>query len=133
MDSRLIDFMLSDRRNTRCLSLPRQSADYGPPSSITTDQLGSYSRAIGRLQREGKLPASTKHCTCKYLNNIIKADHSALKRVIRPTRGFQTVKTASATIKGFEVMRMIRRAAIALHASRAQRPKPKLFSYSFCE
>ncbi len=31
-----------------------------------------------------------------------------LKRVIRPTRGFQTMKTASATIKGFEVMRMIR-------------------------
>ncbi|TIP11048.1 MAG: DDE domain-containing protein [Mesorhizobium sp.] len=32
-----------------------------------------------------------------------------LKRVIRPTRGFQTMKTAYATIKGFEVMRMIRR------------------------
>jgi transposase-like protein len=42
-------------------------------------------------------------------NNIIKADHSALKRVIRPTRGFQRMKTASATLKGFEVMRMIRR------------------------
>jgi hypothetical protein len=32
-----------------------------------------------------------------------------LKRVIRPTRGFQTMKTASATLTGFEVMRMIRR------------------------
>jgi transposase-like protein len=28
---------------------------------------------------------------------------------VRPTRGFQTIKTAAATIKGFEVMRMIRR------------------------
>ena len=28
--------------------------------------------------------------------------------MIRPTRGFQTMRTASATIKGFEVMRMIR-------------------------
>jgi transposase, IS6 family len=80
-----------------------------PPSSITTDQLGSYPKAIGRLQREGKLSVDTKHRTCKYLNNIIEADHGALKRVIRPTRGFQTMKTASATIKGFEVMRMIRR------------------------
>ena len=53
--------------------------------------------------------ASTKHRTCKYLNNIIEADHGALKRVIRPTRGFQTMKAAAATIKGFEVMRMIRR------------------------
>ena len=43
------------------------------------------------------------------LNNIIEADHGALKRVIRPTRGFQSMKTARTTIKGFEVMRMIRR------------------------
>ena len=47
--------------------------------------------------------------TSKYLNNIIEADHGALKKVIRPTRGFQTMKTATATIKGFEIMRMIRR------------------------
>ncbi len=39
----------------------------------------------------------------------IEADHGALKRVICPTRGFQMMRTASATIKGFEVMRMIRR------------------------
>jgi transposase-like protein len=45
----------------------------------------------------------------KYLNNIIEAHHGALKRVIRPTRGFQRMKTAYATIKGFEIMRMIRR------------------------
>ena len=43
------------------------------------------------------------------MNNIIEADHGALKRVIRPARGFQRMKTASATIGGFEVMRMIRR------------------------
>ncbi len=29
--------------------------------------------------------------------------------MIRPTQGFQTMRTVSATIKGFEVMRMIRR------------------------
>ena len=49
------------------------------------------------------------HRTSKYLNNILGADHGALKRVIRPTRGFQTMKTAAATLKGFEIMRMIRR------------------------
>jgi transposase-like protein len=43
------------------------------------------------------------------LNNIIEADHGAFKGVIRPTGGFQTMKTAVATLKGFEVMRMIRR------------------------
>jgi transposase-like protein len=29
--------------------------------------------------------------------------------VIRPTRGFQTMKTAAATLKGLETMRMFRR------------------------
>jgi transposase-like protein len=29
--------------------------------------------------------------------------------MIRPTRGFQRMKTASTTLKGFEVMRMVRR------------------------
>ena len=101
--------MLSDRQNTRAAYQFLTTMRHWPPSSITTDQLGSYPKAISRLRREGKLSGSTKHCTCKYLNNIIEADHGAPKRVIRPTRGFQTMKTAAATIKGFEVMRMIHR------------------------
>lgn len=35
-------------------------------------------------------------------------NHGALKRAIRPTRGFQTMKTAAATLTGFETMRIIR-------------------------
>jgi transposase-like protein len=75
-----------------------------PPESITTDKLASYSKTIRRLQ-----PEEVMHRASKYLNNIIEADHRALKRVIRPTRGFQSMKAARATIKGIEVMRMIRR------------------------
>ena len=45
----------------------------------------------------------------KYLNNIVRAHHGVLKQLIRPAREFQTMKTAYATIKGFEIMRMIRR------------------------
>lgn len=78
-------------------------------SLITTDKLASYPRAICRLKREGYLAHRLEHRTSKYLTNIIEADHGALKRVIRPTRGFQKMKTASATLKGFEVLRMIRR------------------------
>jgi transposase-like protein len=55
------------------------------------------------------LRSDTKHRTSKSLNNIIEADHGGIKRVIRPTRGFQTMRTGYATIKGFEIMRMIRR------------------------
>ncbi|MGF9763563.1 IS6 family transposase [Microvirga sp. 0TCS3.31] len=110
---RLIASMLSDRRNTnaayRFLRKAIKAMSTYPPSSITTDKLASYPRAILRLQNEGLLPNDVVHRTSKYLNNILEADHGALKRVIRPTRGFQTMKTAAATLTGFEIMRMIRR------------------------
>ena len=38
----------------------------------------------------------------------IEADHGALKPMIRRVRGFKTMWTSSATIKRFEIMRMIR-------------------------
>jgi transposase-like protein len=109
----LIDFMLLDRRNTRAAyrflrKALKMMGNY-PPSTITTDRLASYPKAIRRLQGEGLLSKDVEHRTSKYLNNIIEADHGALKCVIRPTRGFQRMKTASATLRGFEVMRMIRR------------------------
>jgi len=118
---RLIDSMLSHRRDTGAAyrflrKALRVVSDY-PPSSITTDKLASYPKAILRLKKEGLLSRGVEHRTSKYLNNIIEAGHGALKRVIRPTRGFQSMKTASATIKGFEVMRMIHRG----HCSLAQR------------
>ncbi len=109
----LIDFMLTERRNTqaayRFLRKALKTMNDYPPSSITTDKLAAYPKAIQLLQREGLLSKDVEHRTSKYLNNIIEADHGALKRVIRPTRGFQRMKTASATLRGFEVMRMIRR------------------------
>jgi transposase-like protein len=109
---RLIDFMLSDRRNTkaarRFLAKALKVTRNWPPVSVTTDKLGSYPKALRRLKREGELNDTVRHRTSKYLNNRIEADHSALKRLIRPTRGFQSMKTAYATIKGFEIMRMIR-------------------------
>ena len=110
---RLIASMLSHRRTTnaayRFLRNAIKAMSHYPPSSITTDKLASYPKAILRLQNEGLLPEDVVHRTSKYLNNNLEADHGALKRIIRPTRGFQTMKTAAATLKGFEIMRMIRR------------------------
>ncbi|WP_099515687.1 DDE-type integrase/transposase/recombinase [Microvirga ossetica] len=53
-----------------------------------------------RLQSEELLSKNVEHRTSKYLNNVIEAEHGALKRVIRPTRGFQRMATAFSTIKG---------------------------------
>src|SRR3546814_8271685 len=37
------------------------------------------------------------------------ADHGKLKILIKPVRGFKSIPTAYATIKGFEVMRALRK------------------------
>jgi transposase-like protein len=80
-----------------------------PPETINTDQNEAYGKAIRALKRAGELDKSVQHRQVKYLNNLREADHGALKRLINPTRGFKTLSTASATIKGIEVMRMIRK------------------------
>ncbi|RZV22065.1 DDE-type integrase/transposase/recombinase, partial [Legionella longbeachae] len=50
-----------------------------------------------------------EHHQIKYRNNRHESDHGKLKRLINPARGFQSMKTANATIKGFEVMRMFKK------------------------
>ncbi len=79
-----IDFVLSERRNSvaahRFLRKALTVMKDWPPSSITTEQLGSYPKAIDRLKREGRLYSDTMHRTSKYLNNILEADHGALKQ-----------------------------------------------------
>ena len=72
---------------------------------LNTDKAPTYAGAIAKLKAEDKCPMDTRHRQVKYLNNIIEADHGKLKLLIRPVRGFKNLKTAYATIKGFEVMR----------------------------
>ena len=79
------------------------------PYAINTDKAGCYPIAIAELKKEGKCPQATEHRQVKYLNNIVEADHGKLKRLIHPTLGFKTMKTAYATIKGFEVLRALKK------------------------
>ena len=61
------------------------------------------------LKEEGLLSDDVVHRKVKYLNNRIEADHGKLKRLIKPALGFKSMKTAFATIKGFEVIRIFRK------------------------
>lgn len=83
--------------------------DWEKPRKINTDKAGCYSQAIRELKKEGKCPKDVEHRQVKYLNNVIEADHGKLKQLIKPVRGFKTMKTAYATIKGFEVMHALRK------------------------
>ena len=48
----------------------------------------------------------------KYLNNVIEQDHRFLQRVIKPGLGFKSFNTARRTIKGYEVMHMLRKGQV---------------------
>jgi IS6 family transposase len=71
---------------------------------IKTDKAPTYSAAMAALKEEGPCPPTTGQ-----ILEIVEADHGKLKRLINPTLGFQSLRTAYATIKGFEVMRTFRK------------------------
>ena len=85
--------------------------DWEQPEVLNTDKAPTYAGAIAELKAEGKCPNETRHRQVKYLNNVVESDHGKLKLLLRPVRGFKTLKTAYATIKGFEVMRALRKGA----------------------
>ena len=109
-----IDFYLSRTRNTNAAKLFLGKAlksipEHYHPQSINTDKNPTYGKAITALKMTGKCSPDLEHRQVKYLNNIIESDHGKLKRLIKPTLGFKSMKTAYATIKGFEIMRMFKK------------------------
>ena len=113
-DGNTIDFYLSSTRNTKAAKrflnkALRKLEDWEKPKTINTDKNPTYNKAIEELKTLKKCSKSIIHRQVKYLNNIIESDHGKLKRLIKPTCGFKSMKTAYATIKGFEMMRMFKK------------------------
>ncbi len=93
---------------------PQRLKDWEKPLKINTDRAPTSGPAIADLKKEGKLPEETLHRQVKYLDNVVEADHGKLKQLIKPVRGFKTLTTAYATIKGFEVMHALRKGQAAI-------------------
>jgi putative transposase len=76
---------------------------FGEPKAIVTDKAPSLGSAFRKLQSVG-LYTKTEHRTVKYLNNLIEQDHRPIKR---RNKFYQSLRTASSTIKGMETIRGI--------------------------
>ena len=114
-----IDFYISPTRSAKAAKrfLGKTLSglkDWEKPKIINTDEAPTYGIAISELKTEGKCPETTAHRQVEYLNNVVETDHGKLKQLIRPVRGFKTLKTAYATIRGFEVMRALRKGQAAI-------------------
>ena len=100
--------------------------EWEQPEVLNTDKAPTCAAAIAELEAEGKFPTETRHRRARYLNNVVEADPGKLKQLIRPVRGFKMLKTACATIEGFEVMRTLRKvqaAPLALEGGILREPK----------
>ena len=108
-----IDFYLSHRRNAKAAKRFLKKLINNNPSCdvsvINTDKNPTYNQAINQLRKEGHIASHVRHLQIKYRNNRLESDHGKLKQLIHPVRGFQSMKTAYATIMGFEVMRMFKK------------------------
>lgn len=106
-----VDFYLSSTRNAKAAQrflgkALRSIKPYNRPDVLNTDKARAYISAIEGLTTDDY---PLQHRRVKYLNNRIESDHGKLKRLINMVRGFQSKRTAYATIKGFEIMRMFRK------------------------
>ncbi|WP_144501392.1 DDE-type integrase/transposase/recombinase, partial [Bacillus nitratireducens] len=52
---------------------------FGEPTVLTTDKAPALLCAFKKLKKNG-FYVRTKHCTFKYLNNLIEKDHRHVKR-----------------------------------------------------
>lgn len=104
------------RRSQCCAALPRRDATAArrfftraiqtlkvTPSEVVTDAAPVYPAVLDEV-----LPSAWHHVE-QYANNPIEADHSQLKRRLRPMRGLQTDRTAQVVIAGHAFRQNLRR------------------------
>ena len=69
----------------------------------------AYPKAVDELKEKEELSLQVELRQNKYLNNIVEQDHRGIKRLVKPGMGFGSFNTARRTIKGYEMMNMLRK------------------------
>jgi len=67
----------------------------------------------------------------KYLNNRIEQEHRFIKWLVKPVRGFKSFKTARRTIKGYEIMHMMKKGQVKKVEKGAVRERVKFIAEIF--
>lgn len=111
-----LDFLLTARRDSkaakRFFRKMLKASHTQIPRVITVDKNAAYPKAINQLKADKELPQKVKLRQKKYLNNIVEQDHRGIKRLIKPGMGFGSFNTARRTIKGYEIMNMLRKGQV---------------------
>jgi putative transposase len=104
-----IDFLLTAHRDEqaakRCLA--KAIRRHGVPAKITIDGSEANAAAIRSSNKEYGTAIAIRQV--KYLHNVVKQDHRAVKWVTRPMLGFKSFEAAQSTLVGIELMHMRRK------------------------
>ena len=111
-----LDFLLTAKRDAeaakRFLCKALNAVHTQQPRVINVDKNAAYPKAIEELKEKEELPELVELRQRKYLNNIVEQDHRSIKRLVEPGMGFGSFNTARRTIKGYEIMNMVRKGQI---------------------
>ncbi len=111
-----LDFLLTAKRDSaaakRFFRKALKAIHSQTPRVITVDKNAAYPKAIDELKAEKVLPKTVKLRQKKYLNNIVEQDHRGIKRLVKLAMGFGSFNTARRTIKGYEIMNLMRKGQI---------------------
>ena len=104
-----IDFLLTKHRDKKAVKrfLKQMINRNGKPSLINIDKSGANRAGINDYNRDNNTRIKIR--SCKYLNNIVEADHRFVKRKMRQAMGFETHRTASKTIAGLELWKILKK------------------------
>jgi putative transposase len=123
-----IDFLLTKKRDKKAAKkfFVKAIKNNGLPEKITIDKSGSNKAAIKAYNDENNTDIEIRQV--KYLNNIVEQDHRFIKRITRPMLGFKEFHSASVTLRGIELVRMIRKGQMENRNNCVQNPAEIFYS-----
>jgi putative transposase len=112
-----IDFLLTKRRNEYAAHsfLVKAITQNGCPKVINIDQSGVNKEAIRTYNKRCFKWIRIRQC--KYLNNRVEADHRFIKWRTQLMLGFKNFESASRTLAGIELIRMVKKNQVSFPMS----------------
>ncbi|MGB5558173.1 MAG: IS6 family transposase [Paracoccaceae bacterium] len=123
-----IDFLLTAQRDKKAALrfFKKAVRQHGLPDTVTIDKSGANTAALEVLNADPDTVITIRQS--KYLNNLIEQDHRAIKRIVRPMLGFQSFNSARRTLRGIELMHMLKKGQMVAVNGRGLSPAEQFYS-----
>ena len=116
---KIVDFLLTAKRDMAAAKrfFDKAMVANGDPDKVAMDKSGANKAAIDAINAGRDVPILVRQV--KYLNNIVKQYHRAIKRGTRLMLNFKLFRSAGSMLAGIELMHMIRKGQFALDGADA--------------